>query len=110
MKNSASRWTGTPHVWVAFVTSLGFCNVAPGQETLSVETATKSVTIGRGSAPVIDGRLDEPDWQSAALVDDLHQIQPIEYASGHDITAVQDQVDPGKRDSHIIPQLANRTR
>ena len=28
----------------------------------------------------IDGRLDEPAWAHAAVVEDLHQILPVEYA------------------------------
>ena len=31
-------------------------------------------------APVIDGKLDDVAWQTAALVDNLHQVSPIEYA------------------------------
>jgi hypothetical protein len=32
------------------------------------------------TAPVIDGTLDEAIWATAALVDNLHQVTPIEYA------------------------------
>ena len=32
------------------------------------------------SPPIIDGVLDEEVWQHAALIDDLHQMQPNEYA------------------------------
>ena len=41
-----------------------------------VEIGTKSVTIGRGNTPVIDGQLDEADWERATLVDDFHQLIP----------------------------------
>lgn len=30
--------------------------------------------------PVIDGRLDDAAWQEAAVVDDLHMVEPDEYA------------------------------
>ena len=31
------------------------------------------------TAPVIDGRLDEEVWQTAAIIDDFHQVRPAEY-------------------------------
>ncbi len=41
----------------------------------------KSMDIPRlvGEAPVIDGRLDEAVWERASVVDDLHQVEPLEY-------------------------------
>ena len=42
---------------------------------------TKTTDIVRLDAPVIlDGRLDEPHWQRATLIDDLRQIRPNEYS------------------------------
>ena len=32
------------------------------------------------TAPVIDGKLDDAVWATAGLVDNLHQVSPIEYA------------------------------
>ena len=46
--------------------------VDPGQHSVHVVRTT--------TAPVIDGTLDEAAWASAALVDNLHQTSPIEYA------------------------------
>ena len=46
-------------------------------------TATKQLTAVRASAPiVVDGRLDEPAWASAPVIEseDLHQILPVEYS------------------------------
>ena len=43
---------------------LGPSGPSLAQETLSVQAGTKSVTIGRGAAPVLDGRLDEADWKA----------------------------------------------
>jgi len=41
----------------------------------------KSVRMVRTAMPpVIDGRLDDEEWRGAALVDNLHQVTPIEYA------------------------------
>ena len=45
--------------------------------------------IGRGNAPVLDGRLDEPAWQAATLIEDFHQIEPIEYAETAERTLVR---------------------
>ena len=59
------------------------------QDTLSVELGTKSVSIGRGHAPVIDGHLDEDAWQAAIIVDDLHQIRPIEYSMPSEKTEIR---------------------
>jgi Domain of unknown function (DUF5916)/Carbohydrate family 9 binding domain-like len=44
----------------------------PGQHSVRMVRTT--------TPPVIDGKLDEPAWKTAALVDDLHQVSPIEYA------------------------------
>jgi hypothetical protein len=41
----------------------------------------KSVRMVRAATPpAIDGRLDDAVWATAALVDDLHQTAPVEYA------------------------------
>ena len=49
----------------------------------------KSVQIVRtDTPPVIDGVLDEDAWRNAAMIDDLHQIQPNEYAEASQPTAV----------------------
>ena len=45
-----------------------------------MQTGTKSVEIGRGSTPILDGVLDDAGWASATLVDDFHQVEPIEYS------------------------------
>ena len=44
----------------------------PGQHSVRI--------VRTSSAPVIDGKLDEAAWANAALVDNLHQTSPIEYA------------------------------
>ncbi len=45
----------------------------PGQHSVRVVRTT-------AAPPVIDGKLDEAAWRSAAVVDNLHQTAPIEYA------------------------------
>jgi len=61
---------------------------ALAQDSLAVVAENKSVTIGRGAAPVLDGRLDEAGWQTATLIDDLHQIDPVEYAPPSEPTQI----------------------
>ena len=40
------------------------------------------------TAPVLDGRLDDEGWSRAELVDDLHQISPVEYAEPTEQTRI----------------------
>jgi hypothetical protein len=49
----------------------------------------KSVTIVRtDTAPVIDGVLDDAVWANAALIDNLHQVNPVEYAQPSERTEI----------------------
>jgi len=52
----------------------------PGQKTVRV--------VRTPSPPEIDGDLSDAVWASAAVVDDLHQIDPIEYAEPFEHTEV----------------------
>ena len=64
-----------------FISSLGLGTIAFGQSNENIaELNTKSVSIGRGAAPVIDGQLNEADWTQATLIDDFYQIIPFEYS------------------------------
>ncbi len=38
--------------------------------------------------PVIDGSLDDPAWQSASLIDNLHQVNPVEYGEPSERTEI----------------------
>ena len=65
------------------------------QDELGVDRLTPVITMryhrGRGAAdkkfrinrlpvpPVLDGRLDDPAWRSAAVLVDLHEVEPNEY-------------------------------
>lgn len=50
---------------------------------------SKRIEIRRAAeAPVIDGRLDDAAWADATLLDDLHQVTPIEYATPTERTEV----------------------
>ena len=53
---------------------------AAGQDASAAPQTPKVVRIVRTEvAPVIDGRIDEAAWSRAAVIEDLHQIQPTEY-------------------------------
>ncbi len=39
--------------------------------------------------PKIDGKLDEAVWQQAAVIEDFHQISPIEYAAASQRTEIR---------------------
>jgi len=52
----------------------------PGQKTVHIErTSTR---------PVIDGALDDAVWQSAARIDNFHQVNPVEYAEPSERTEI----------------------
>ena len=53
------------------------------------DTGQKSVRVVRTSTPpVIDGDLSDAVWANAAVVDDLHQVTPIEYAEPDERTEI----------------------
>jgi hypothetical protein len=54
--------------------------VDPGQKTVHV--------VRTDSPPVVDGDLSEAVWARAAIVDDLHQTEPIEYAMPSERTEI----------------------
>lgn len=50
----------------------------------------KTLQIMRGeTTPVIDGVLDEEIWSRATLVEDLHQLNPVEYAEPSQPTEIR---------------------
>jgi hypothetical protein len=50
---------------------------------------SKLVRIARATrAPVLDGILDPDEWSGATVVEDLHQINPVEYATPTELTRV----------------------
>jgi hypothetical protein len=54
--------------------------VDPGQKTVRV--------VRTATPPVIDGDLSDAVWANAAVVDDLHQVTPVEYATPDERTEV----------------------
>jgi hypothetical protein len=71
---------------------LGFlaCGAALAQPQAPLQDpGEKSVQMVRTEVrPVIDGKLDEAVWATAALVDDLHQTAPVEYATPYERTEI----------------------
>src|SRR3990172_2011976 len=53
---------------------------APSTAAEPPDSDLKRIAASRiESAPIIDGRLDEPIWQSATVIEDIHQVAPHEY-------------------------------
>jgi hypothetical protein len=66
------------------------CSLVPptvGAQTNGGEQKTVQI-LQVDRAPIIDGRLDDEVWSRATMVDDLHQIEPNEYASPTERTQV----------------------
>jgi hypothetical protein len=62
---------------------------AAAQQTVPEGGREKMLRVVRtAKPPVIDGKLDEAEWASAAQLDDLHEIQPTEYAPASERTIV----------------------
>jgi hypothetical protein len=63
---------------------------AQGQEATAFrDPGQKTVQMVRTSVPpVIDGSLDDAVWADATLIDDLHQVSPIEYAPPFEHTEI----------------------
>jgi hypothetical protein len=53
------------------------------------DTGRKTVHVVRADAPpVIDGDLSDAVWADAAVIDDLHQTEPVEYAEPYERTEI----------------------
>ena len=73
---------------VCSITVYAFAAAAMGQASLE-DPGQKTVQMVRtNTAPIIDGLLDDAVWENAALVDDLHQVEPIEYAEPFEHTEI----------------------
>ena len=69
MKKSLQRWTTLGFLFVGLLATA----TAIGQERVR-----KSLDVPRGSGPpVLDGRLDDPQWAQAAKLDDLTLYLPV---------------------------------
>ncbi len=71
------------------VAGLAFYQVSLAQDSSPAGAGPKTVQIMRADiAPVLDGRLDDEVWSRAEIVDDLHQISPVEYAEPTEQTRI----------------------
>ncbi|HMB74406.1 MAG TPA: DUF5916 domain-containing protein, partial [Gammaproteobacteria bacterium] len=62
---------------------------AEAQDVVIDGAREKSVRIVHtDEPPVIDGRLDDPAWATAARFEDLHEVQPTEYAAPSERTVI----------------------
>ena len=73
------------------------------------------------AVPLIDGRLNEEVWQTAAVIEDLHQVRPTEYSEPSEPTRIyvlydKDAIyvaarmwdrDPGNIAAHVLRQGQN---
>jgi hypothetical protein len=99
--------------WLAIAAAMSFSMPGRAQDVLIGADAEKEVRIQRASTPpVIDGVMDEEIWQRAPIIDDFHQVNPVEYAEPSERTEVRvlydrDALYIGVRlfDSH--PELIN---
>jgi hypothetical protein len=54
----------------------------------------KTLVVARAAAPpAIDGRIDASEWATATVVEDFHQVEPIEFASPSERTRVYVMID-----------------
>ena len=68
--------------WLAGIGALAVCASAGAQPEVADSSETKTLRIVRlVGPPTVDGVLDEPNWANAALVTDLHQLDPVEFAT-----------------------------
>jgi hypothetical protein len=75
--------------FLAAVAGMALAATAVAQESVPEGGREKMLRVVRtDKPPTIDGLLDEQEWALAARVDDLHQIQPTEYAPAGDRTVV----------------------
>lgn len=65
---------------VAILACLAAAIVSGASRAEQPQTSKSIPAIRAESPPVIDGRLDDPVWQQAAIVDDLHEVTPVEYS------------------------------
>jgi hypothetical protein len=69
------------HLWPRFTDAQGLVVARdPGQKSVRM--------VRTETPPVIDGVLDDAVWSDAAFIDNLHQVQPIEYAEPSERTEI----------------------
>ncbi len=88
-RQRAIRWTSAIAIFVFYLSTTPVVGQS-NQEALELAASTPHVSLVRTEiAPQIDGLLDEPAWEGAALIDDLTQVEPIEGAAPSQRTEVR---------------------
>ena len=88
-RQRASRWISAIVICVCCLSAAPVVGQSD-QEALDLAASTPRVSLVRTEiAPQIDGILDEPVWEAAALIDDLTQVEPIEGAAPSQRTEVR---------------------
>ena len=80
LSSAISRCCSLPYLTIVASFALG--TGAAAQEPKSSTAQHTDV------APVIDGRIDDAVWQNAAVIEDLHQVTPVEYGEPTERTVI----------------------
>lgn len=76
------------YIRILICLSLSLPTLAYAQPT-AVSANNKSIEIQyTNTPPVIDGLIDDAVWENAAFIDDLHQVNPVEYATPSERTDI----------------------
>lgn len=76
--------------WALFLLTAGVPGYACAQQSEANGDVSKSVRIQRtAEPPVIDGVMNEEIWLRAPIIDDLHQVNPVEFAEPTERTEVR---------------------
>ena len=86
MTTLRQRCLDYPRFWVSALCFLA--SSAQSQEMPAGAGPKTLQMVYTDSAPIIDGRLDEEVWQTAAIIDDLHQVRPTEYSEPSEPTRI----------------------
>ena len=81
---AAAQTPPTPPVPTAPLTS-GETNVA----SFGVDDAHRALIVRTEQPPVIDGKLDDLVWESATIIDNLRQVEPVENSEPSEKTVVR---------------------
>jgi hypothetical protein len=80
-----------PRAWKALTfVILAWLTALPRAVTSQEPRATPKQAEARRTEtpPVIDGRIDDAVWQGAAVIEDLHQVTPVEFSTPTERTVV----------------------
>jgi hypothetical protein len=68
--------------WLAIVSVA--LPLSPARAQTSGSSIKALEMVRTETVPIIDGRLDDAVWATAAVVTDLHQLDPVEYSEPSD--------------------------